>query len=88
MSCIKIDLFKHCTVSPGEEFYKWMKRFGLKGRVEGFVLCFVQVGFEGWRVDTTTNADMVPIRFPSTWSLVAALQLSGEASICITRYVL
>lgn len=37
MLCIKIDLFKHCTVSPGEEFYKWMTRFGLEGRVEGFV---------------------------------------------------
>lgn len=35
VSCIKIDLFKHCTVSPGEEFYKRMRGrgSGVRGRV-------------------------------------------------------
>lgn len=76
VSCIKIDLFKHCTVSPGEDFYKRMKRSGAEGLGGGGV-------FRGGR-GRTRHAALIWFHLDSGPSPAAL----SEDSICVTRYIL
>lgn len=60
VSCIKIDLFKHCTVSPGEDFLETDDEgffWGAKGRRDGWMMGWT----DGRSIYETRSADMVSI---------------------------